>query len=111
MVYNLPGKESWPTFNHECLFNLFGCYGDVLRVRLMNKPENSGMVEMANPRMVRSYEHNYTHTVTHTNGHATGRGDVALNSWTEAQFCVREPSCTVHCTFPHTSHLVHCQIV
>lgn len=51
MVYNLPADGTWPGFNHEHVFNLFGCFGDVLRVRLMSKPENTGMVELANPTM------------------------------------------------------------
>jgi hypothetical protein len=53
MVYNLPTPDVWPGFCHEHVFNLFSCFGDVLRVRLLSKP-GSGMIEFANPRMVRA---------------------------------------------------------
>ena len=52
MIYNRPTEATWPHFSHEHMYNLLCIYGDVLRIRLMSKPDNGAMAEFANPRMV-----------------------------------------------------------
>lgn len=53
MVYQLPSRSRIANFNHDHVFNVFSLYGDVLRVRLLAKPEGSAMVEFATEAMVR----------------------------------------------------------
>lgn len=47
-----PPGEGVPVLNHDAIYNLFSCYGDVMRVRVMVKPPNAAMVEYATPQMV-----------------------------------------------------------
>lgn len=44
MVYNLPSAEV-KDFNPDHIYNVFGIYGDIHRIRLMSKPADSAMVQ------------------------------------------------------------------
>lgn len=60
MIYNLPGRDALPTtaaagggtLTPDHVYNLCCIFGDVARIRLLNKPEHCAMVEFMTPRMV-----------------------------------------------------------
>jgi hypothetical protein len=50
MVYNLPTRDRFVPVSHDQLFNLFGIFGDIHRIRLLSKPQDSAMIQFRSPQ-------------------------------------------------------------